>query len=95
MRKLVALICLTISIILASCTNSEDSVSEAFEKGYDLGHHEGHGSGYREGLIAGEKDGYGEGYRDGYSEGYDDCVAEYGLNGTGETQGYGKIEKDK
>ena len=103
MKKVLILMCVIATVMLASCGYSKEDLNRAeergyhtgFEEGYDLAKHEAKGE-----LERSEQymdNAYEAGYERGYEEGYDDCLEEHGLveESTFNPNDPPRIKKDK
>ena len=106
MKKVLLLVCVIITVMLASCDSSTEKMyseeemreaiyeaeQRAFEEGYAYAEYY-----FRPDLLEEEAEyAYEAGYERGYDEGYHDCLKEYGLvESTFDPNNRPRIEKDR
>lgn len=81
-----ALLLLSIAMLTTSCTDKNEQLQEAFQKGLNAGRRISYDKGFREGKVTGFEEGFKEGETQGYKNGYNYGIEEGFKNG--KVEGY-------
>lgn len=102
MKKVLFLVCVVLTVMLASCGYSKEDLIRAENEGYKAGFEEGYDLAIYEAKGELERydnymdSAYEAGYEVGYDDGYDDCMVEHGLTApTQAPEDRPRIKKDK